>query len=161
MLRGSTLRGPERSPTALSESKTGPRADFSTACGASQDTFRWQRASPRGGKRCTLATLRARGSLGAPPRPIGPNGHFGNTNCSSCRLQNRARSIPPHFPPASFPWGRRQWAQPSRIRRPREGRGVGGNPPTRRSTTCSRRESTPGSRKRRVVHGAEVHKVFF
>ena len=47
------------------------------------------------------------------------------------------------------------------VRRPREGRGVWGNPPTRCSTTCSRRASTPGSRKRRVGQGADVHNRYF
>ena len=32
-----------------------------------------------------------------------------------CDLENRLRSIPRHNPTAIFPWGRRQWAQPSRV----------------------------------------------
>ena len=36
-------------------------------------------------------------------------------NRSPCRLQHHSRSIPGHSPTATFPWGRRQWAQPSRV----------------------------------------------
>ena len=32
-----------------------------------------------------------------------------------CDFENRLRSIPRHYPTATFPWGRRQWAQPSRV----------------------------------------------
>ncbi len=32
-----------------------------------------------------------------------------------CDFENRLRSIPRHNPTASFPWGRRQWTQPSRM----------------------------------------------
>ena len=32
-----------------------------------------------------------------------------------CDLENRFRSTSRHYPTATFPWGRRQWAQPSRM----------------------------------------------
>ena len=43
------------------------------------------------------------------------NGAFGVQNWSPSRLQHRLRSIPGHVSTATFPWGRRQWAQPSRM----------------------------------------------
>ena len=46
---GTTFRGPESPPAALSESETGYRADHSTVCGASHDTFRRQRFLGVGG----------------------------------------------------------------------------------------------------------------
>ena len=73
-LRESTLRGPGRSPTTLSESETGLRRSREVS-----------------------------------------NGAFGAQNSPPSRLQNRLRSIPRHFSTATFPWGRRQWAQPSRM----------------------------------------------
>ena len=48
-----------------------------------------------------------------------PSGTFGVRNWILRRPQHGFRSFPRHVLTTSFPWGRRQWAQPSRIRRPR------------------------------------------
>ena len=50
-----------------------------------------------------------------------PSGTFGVRNWLPRRPQHGFRSFPRHVSTTSFPWGRRQWAQPSRIRRPHMG----------------------------------------
>ena len=50
-----------------------------------------------------------------------PSGTFGVRNWIPRRPQHGFRSFPRHVSTTAFPWGRRQWAQPSRIRRPHMG----------------------------------------
>ena len=77
------------------------------------------------------------------------------------RVRTNTERAPNTFRCAGLFRGWRQWPQASQSADPARGAACGAIHQPGCSTTCSRREGTPGSRKRRVGRRAEVHKVFF